>query len=181
MTDEQKFWNGLHELAKFHKMELSLWNLEAYALAFTQLGFDRGIEALKVAFMKAGGNSAMPSADKLLEFIGIAPKEAPKSRDRGIEAASTILEAIAKFGGYKAIQAKEYLGEDLWEVVRGMGGWEELCMTNLDEIGTLRAQIRDLAEAKLKIKSAGGDNSFLLDSGPRSKEIRNIIGELLDL
>lgn len=70
--------------------------------------------------------------------------------DKANEVSGEIIGAIKRFGVYNAIDAKEYLGEKIWEVVNLTGGWASLCNSNISGLNTLRAQIRDLAKSKIK-------------------------------
>lgn len=147
MSEESKikFLKGLVELAKITKTELSDWSLEAYKTVFENR-WDDGIKALKLAFMRIKPQQGMPSPYDLLSLLGEVAPAAPTSRDRGNEAANQILEAIRKFGGYRAIDAKRELGDHAWRIVEAMGGWETLCMIEISDLTTWRAQIRDAAE-----------------------------------
>lgn len=168
MNLEQKFLNGLDVLAEKCKCKLTDWDYDAFTSVFRPIGFDKGIEAIKIAFMKLRGNSNMPSPMDMMEFIGIKIPEAPSARDEASNIAANIINAIGSFGGYKAREAAAHLGPEIWSVVEGFGGWETLCMIDNDDVPTIRAQLRDLAESKKKIAyhqnnqlSGGKDRQFI--------------------
>lgn len=150
MNEKEKFIAGLSKLGELTKTDLNDWTMEAYMSVFRDRWSD-GIRALKIAFMKIRSNHAMPSAFDLLEFIGEAPPPAPTQRDKASEMSGAILNTIGKFGGYRAREARIFLGEAIWRVVENMGGWETLCMMEIDDMPTWRAQIRDAAEGISKI------------------------------
>lgn len=171
---EGMFLRGLDRLAQRCNFTLSEWEIEAYTCAFRDIGFETGVEALKFAFFKIRGTQ-MPSPMDLLEYIGITQPEAPKARDDANEISSKIISCISRFGGYNANAAKAYLGEDAWEVVVGFGGWDTLCMTEIDDLPTIRAQLRDLAESKARI---GFHRHAELGIGKHTHLIEGIINDL---
>lgn len=177
-TAKDLFLDGLVKLAERCKCELSDWDYDAYLSVFEPLGFDKGVTAIKHAFLSNSNGSRMPAPYDMLEFIGIKRPEAPKTRDEANDITANIVNAIAVFGGYKAIEAREHLGEHAWEVVEGFGGWESLCMTEIDQFPTIRAQMRDLSESKQKI--AFHRENLALGQGSHSPEIQAMISGLLE-
>jgi hypothetical protein len=62
------------------------------------------------------------------------------------ESASRIATAVSRIGPYRTAEAKAYIGELGWEVVKRQGGWEETCAAlTYDNATTLQAQWRELA------------------------------------
>ncbi len=161
------FIKGLKELAKLTRSELSDWSMEAYNSVFNNR-WDDGIKALKLAFMRIKPQHGMPSPYDLLSLLGEVAPAAPTSRDRGNDTANRILGAISEFGGYRPVEAKESLGGDIWRVVEAMGGWGTLCMIEIDDLTTWRAQIRDAAEGFNKNDYFGG---LQLDQSKQIKEL----------
>lgn len=56
--------------------------------------------------------------------------------------ANKIGEAISRFGGYRAMEAKEWLGDLAWETVKRHGGWWDLC--NIDSMQDLEFLKKDM-------------------------------------
>lgn len=152
MSHEDEFVSGLKALAKMCKFEMSDWSMDAYSAIFESIGYDKGISALKIAFLKTTGQGRMPSPLELAATIGIREPDAIKPRDEALDRASRIIQAIPKFGYARAIEAKTYLGDELWSAVEKNGGWEYLCNTELDNLSTVKAQLRDLIESTTKIE-----------------------------
>jgi hypothetical protein len=70
--------------------------------------------------------------------------------------AGRISAAIGRFGYTQQETARTYLGELGWLVVCRMGGWRALCTSlTTSEMGTFRAQCRDLCKAQLEMEAAG--------------------------
>lgn len=77
--------------------------------------------------------------------------------DTAQHVSNLILSSIPRFGYVNPDAARKHIGELGWEVVRLMGGWQQICEnTNCDNETTLRAQMRGLAETVSK-KAKRGD------------------------
>jgi hypothetical protein len=72
------------------------------------------------------------------------------------EAVSRIVTAAARFGSYRPEQARDYVGQLGWEVVKRAGGWEAVCKDM--PVGgdpTATAQWRELAKSVMDQDRAG--------------------------
>ena len=145
MDLKDKFINGVESLCLRCNFKPTPWDLEAYVACF-EGRWEEGIKALKLAFMRIKPQNGMPSPHDLLSLLGEVAPNAPTSRDAGTEAANAILSAVRVYGGYQAVEARKSIGGHLWRIVEAMGGWEVLCMIEIDSLPTWRAQIRDAAE-----------------------------------
>lgn len=84
----------------------------------------------------------LKSFPDISDLLGrIDPKSDPT------EEAGKIIEAVPAFGKYQATEARFFLGEKLWAAVQLYGGWENLCQVEIDQLGTVRAQLRDLCKS----------------------------------
>lgn len=70
------------------------------------------------------------------------------SQDKAMEVCAEIIKAIHEYGFYRGKEAALALGES-WQIVEGVGGWNYICSLSNNELGILRAQMRDLARAKI--------------------------------
>lgn len=84
---------------------------------------------------------ALANKDKSEKVINTVDKKDP------VRAASEILKAASDYGRSGSIQARQHLGEDLWEVVKSFGGWVNIC--NSENPIAIRAQLRECAKALL--------------------------------
>lgn len=106
------------------------------------------------------------------------------ARDIGLETASRIRSAISKFGWPSPQKAREYIGEQGWDVVERFGGWQHLC-ENLGTViqeTTFMAQCRDVVASQVNLTRAGVDlekPALEQSSGPRG-EIGAIVKSLAD-
>lgn len=65
-----------------------------------------------------------------------AVKNARQGQLTAGQAWGKITAAIRRYGWYQADEAKEALGQDLWGMVRQIGGWTHLCeCDNIDVVG----------------------------------------------
>lgn len=62
------------------------------------------------------------------------------------EAWAKVRKAIGAYGYYRPTQAREALGEEIWQAVEMTGGWSEMCM-NESGVGVLSAQFVKRYEA----------------------------------
>lgn len=92
----------------------------------------------------------------------LSPEEEAK------EVAGRIIASVTKFGYSNQAEAREYIGNLGWEVVKMQGGWAELCRNMRNHmIPTLQAQYRELA-ITLRKKAIIGN----LDTPPSLPESR---------
>jgi hypothetical protein len=104
----------------------------------------------------------------------IAPVESDD--DLAIEAVSRVVAAVSRYGWCNSERARDFVGELGWRVVEMEGGWKTVCETlTQDNIGTLRAQWRNLARSSITRGKAG-----TLDVAPRLPEPKRG-GELIRL
>lgn len=81
---------------------------------------------------------------------------AQTDEQRALDAVSLIVMAISKVGPYRTQEARALVGDLGWLVVEREGGWQHVCEMLTDEnVGTLRAQWRELAKA-LSVRSRAG-------------------------
>ena len=67
-------------------------------------------------------------------------------QDAALEASNKIVEAMGRFGWTNSEQAREFMGEVAWDVVKREGGWTALCeRTKNDDLPILKSQWRNLA------------------------------------
>lgn len=128
---------------------IALANLYGHPL--NELGLARAMayfqkfEAVKVKLaMDQWGESErrFPLPSDIIRIID--PKFS--SHDAGVLMASQILSSISRFGWNNPEQAKAYLGDQAWGVVKALGGWVDLCSkVTADNESIYRAQIRDYA------------------------------------
>lgn len=65
------------------------------------------------------------------------------------EAWAKVKKAISNYGYYRAAQAREALGEEIWHAVEMTGGWSEICMNEAGS-GVISGQFAKRFEAAQK-------------------------------
>lgn len=125
--------------------------IRAWAEQLQGLDPDQVHAAMK-HFRDEKGRREMPKPADIKAFLN------PTVSDDGLarEAAARVIEAISRFGYMRGAEAKEWIGELGWSVVK-VYGWEyicENCGVGL-QVGQLTAQIRDLAKSHLEMARAG--------------------------
>jgi len=140
----------LNELAKTTKTEVGPIMLKIYMGELEKIGWQKAAKALEDSFRDL---RRFPTCVEILEKAGHME---PDSDDQANLMAGTILECASTFGGYQEANARARMGDLAWEVVRRFGGWDVLCMLEIDELGAARAQLRDLARSVVAYASVGG-------------------------
>lgn len=113
---------------------------------------DLSTESLQLAFAKMRRDPKvctmfMPLYPAIIrEYVG--------GDNSGNLIAGEIISCMTQFGRYQAVEAREFLGEEKWEIVNRYGGWNALCGLTNDQMGIARAQLRDLAKSMGKISNA---------------------------
>lgn len=92
------------------------------------------------------------------------------------EAWAKVLKAIGRYGYYRPTEARQALGERLWDAVSQAGGWTCLCTT--DEIEIISAQFERRYKAaqeqqryRLQVPQAVQDHLKALGAGTMLKQI----------
>lgn len=179
MNREQMYARGLESLAKQCNTSLDPdWAIPAYMSVFKDIGYDKGCDALKLAFMKARGHGQMPSPADLLELVGHKLPEPPTLRDQANEIASAVIKAVSDYGSYQSNAARARLGPFAWDIVEAYGGWDTVCNMEHEDEGMHRAQLRDLAESRQRISAHKTFQEKIGSSGKNLKLVEGIVGEL---
>lgn len=99
------------------------------------------------------------------------------------EVASRIRSAISKFGWPSPAEARAYIGELGWEVVKRSGGWQNLC----ENLGvtlqplTYHAQARDLAKSIHEQAALGVyDQPIQIEQKIEQNKIVGVVKQLAD-
>ena len=71
--------------------------------------------------------------------------------DNANEIAGSIIESIARFGRNRGDEVRAEIGETAWHCVKRFGGWKEICNVEQSQLNTLRAQLREMSKASVKI------------------------------
>lgn len=118
---------------------------------------DLDLQSISVAFAtfrQEKGRRMMPMPADIRDRV----KPLAVSDDAlAIEAVARIVQGLSKFGGYRGEEAKTFVGELGWEVVKRQGGWTELCSSvGVDNpIGVFQSQAVKIAKAVLEQSRAG--------------------------
>jgi hypothetical protein len=128
-------------LAEYYERQLTENQLAMYVEDLLCLEPEQLIESIK-RYRNDPKNDRFPLPVKLKAMIG----EAASPDDAARDSASRIIAAVSKYGWNNVEQAKAYIGELGWEVVKRQGGWQTLCESlTYSNMGMLQAQWRELA------------------------------------
>lgn len=137
----------------FYDAPVNEVKVKMFAVELQDLDVVRVSQAL-AAFRQEKGRRMMPMPSDIRDKI----KPLSLSDDTlAIEAVARIVQSLSRFGGYRGEDAKAYIGELGWEVVKRQGGWTELC-TNVgvdSPVGVFQAQAIKIAKAVLEQSRAG--------------------------
>lgn len=147
----------LQEMAKRTKADITPFTLEVYRKELNSHGWDKVAKGLNKLFRSL---KFFPTIADIEEAMGIRE---PDEDDKANLIGSEILATAARYGEYRIGEAEKALGPTAWEVVRRMGGWPAVCMTEIDDHGTFRAQARDIARAVSTIPNVKKDQPMIED------------------
>jgi hypothetical protein len=122
-------------------------------------------------------NSFFPLPSKLIGII----KPVENDQDLGRLVAGWIMSAVLKFGSYRVQEAKTFMGEIAWEVVKLQGGWSSICALDTEDLKAEQPRWRDLAISVNKRSKLGKLNQAPSFSGisESSKTVSNLIQQSL--
>jgi hypothetical protein len=95
------------------------------------------------------GSAFFPSLAEILAHLKV--KEVSKD-EKANAVVAELFQAIKDFSQYSELEMVEALSEDARLTLLAMGGTSELRNTPIDNIGTTRAQLRDLAKSVIASK-----------------------------
>lgn len=151
-------------MAMYYGIELKDSVLTLYIQDLIDLEYADILKAIGLIRKDRAQKSIPRPAD--IRFL-IKPDSDPETD--AVEAAARILSAISRIGPYRSQDAKQFIGSIGWHVVERDGGWESICASvNSDNIGTLRAQWRQLALSAIHRMRAG-----IADSPPELQDYSN--------
>jgi len=151
MNTQQKFAALLLKFYQASNKNFDEFDAEIYFGGVEDVGFDKALEAL-MQIARSKGFHKIPTVAEIREGAGVIE---PEKRDESDAMAGRIIESISRFGGYQAVKAKEFLGDLAWTAIERVGGWNALCLTELDQLPTLRAQLRGMCQSVRAMDSVG--------------------------
>ncbi len=159
MSPEERFFILLNTLAKFCRFELDETVIGLYDQSLEPLGYPKVCNAIEILITKRSSRDPFPSVN---EIVGLVQSKMP-TKFSSFEVANKIITTISKKGHTwnwegnfrpyetfdKALLAE--LGEIGFQLVKSLGGWDRVCEeSNTANIGVMRAQLRQTAEALLR-------------------------------
>lgn len=157
-------------LAEAYGVDLSEPRLKVYLYALN----DVTLEELIVVFdqcVKATTNERMPSPGALRALA----RPELNSKQEAIRVVDLIKDAVRRFGWTDPCGAKNFLGEQTWQVVERLGGWSRICESPELNLGDkiIYAQVRDNVETQVQALRSRVDYS--------APQIAAAAGKLLQL
>lgn len=142
MNPELEFHKLLNVFAHNSKTQLSQEFISIYDSAVEPFGYERAVAALKILIMECK-SWQMPTPQSIIDKINKRPSRVSEAN----EISGRIMQAIPDFGYTRGSEAREFIGELGWMVVKRFGGWSSLCcdMGLTLNPSTARAQMRDIA------------------------------------
>jgi hypothetical protein len=129
-----------HEVVSEDRIEFLLSRLEGLDLGKLEVALSRILESAR----------RFPTVAEIKAEMGEGDATA---RDRALLVADRVIAGITKLGEVTSVGTAAavplVIGQTAFEVVQAMGGWNHV-VNMAENIGVLRAQIRDIAEAGFK-------------------------------
>lgn len=142
MNSEFEFHKLLNVFAHNSKVQLTQEMIAIYDIAVEPFGYERAVVAMKKLIMECK-SWQMPTPQAIVEKISNKPSRISEAN----EVAGRIMQSITDFGYSRGAEARQFIGELGWLVVRRFGGWSTLCCDMGISLNpsTARAQMRDIA------------------------------------
>lgn len=162
-------------LAEYYEKELTETQLAMYIEDLLELSPQDLLRAVRL-YRNHSNHDRFPLPNKLKAMIE------PPIDQRARDAVARILTAISRIGPYRSSEAKEFIGELGWEIVKLQGGWEELCTSlNDNNKPNLQAQWRELGITLINKEKMGLTNEKpVLSFKPKQNGQLENIGKLFD-
>ncbi len=162
-------------LAEYYKTVFTENQLEMYAHDLLVLSEIELLKAIEIYRANPENNFA-PLPAKLVALI----RPVENQLDIGRVVSGRIITAIGKFGHNNPKEARMFIGDLGWEVVKFQGGWTSICELTSDQIRDEQPRWRDLAQS-LNKRAANGN----LDEAPKlainqnQTALKNLIGDTM--
>lgn len=148
MTHEErsKIGTTIAHMAQYYGKAVTKEVIAMMVLDLEDLSVAAVLEAFN-AYRRDPRNRFFPLPAQVRELINPTPTPEQIAR----EAVSRVQEAISRFGYCNSEQAKSFIGELGWGVVKSYGGWSSVCErmgVNLS-FDTFAAQARELLKARV--------------------------------
>jgi hypothetical protein len=139
MTNEEKIFNTLRAMAVMKGYDVTTERLEMMTMALAEF---EGAEVEKACKKILFKSKFFPDISEIYNAMNEDDLDA---NDHAQVAVFKVLKAVEDHGYMGSTRAQIDLGE-LWNVVLMFGGWKAICAYPGENLGTLRAQLRDIAK-----------------------------------
>lgn len=171
LENRKKIFNGLQQLALAYDQIVSEERIVIYTENLIQYGIDQIKNALCQCLTK---NTRFPSLAEILSYI----KPELDKKEEANEIAGAIIECMRDFGRYRSGEAYYHVGPIGTLAIKRFGGWDLICDTQISDMGTVRAQLRDIVISILSSKNRPDSQCQL----PYQRQSRTmLLGEGLNL
>jgi hypothetical protein len=145
-------------LCEYLQVTLTIDQIKLYANEFKEVG-PQGL-GLAISRLKRDPDlwpGKFPLPARIKSYL------VPNSESDAKEIVSLIFESIQLFGKTKQREAKEYMGDLAWEICKSYGSFSSLCDMDYHQKPTIFAQLRDLAENKIRRRRFGFQRPSISD------------------
>jgi len=137
-----EYAKAIYALGEYYQLNLNAGQISMYAEDLLVLNPEELKEAI-LTYRRNPANVFFPKPGQLIAII----KPVETELDLGRLVAARIIQAVGKFGNYRYEDAKAFIGELGWEVVKMQGGWNKLCALTSEELRAEQPRMRDLAQS----------------------------------
>jgi hypothetical protein len=171
LENRKRIFNGLQQLALAYDQIISEERIVIYTENLIQYGIDQIKNSLRQCFEK---NVRFPSLAEILNYIN---PELEKKEEAN-EITGAIIECMRDFGRYRTGEVYHHVGPTGTLAIKRFGGWDLICNTPEVDMGTARAQLRDIVISILSSKNRPESQCQL----PYQRQTRTmLLGEGLNL
>jgi len=144
----------LRKMAPLYEFPPKQKRIEAYCSMLDKFDPERLTLCLKEMLRES---NKFPEIGRILKFLD--PQ--PTIDDQAVEMASEIMRVVREIGSYNIVSAREQLGEIAWLAVERAGGFIEIGLSDIKNMGTLRAQLREICRTAIMTSKRGIDPAKL--------------------
>lgn len=162
-TDERGFHEALNALAEMCGVKLNAFMIGVFDETLAPFGYKNATMALN-KYLADTKVWKFPTPAMVKEILQPNDEMATAQRIVG-----KIIKSVGRYGYSRPTDAKNEIGPIGWTVVEQFGGWSYICenLGHRMDVGTARAQMRDLVLAMIK----GGDHpAFIALEEPKKNE-----------
>ena len=173
MLDKEKIFEDFRMLAIAKGQEVTSERIQIYIKVLAEYETEEVSSAIMKCFKEL---KFFPDISEVIKFI----REPVDAYTNAEIMTGEIFDVAKRIGRHEISKAKEALGPIAWFAVERFGGWDTICNLTYDQLGTARAQLRNICKASMSITHLDANSSEIKSLGVHGQRGIKRLDELIN-